>query len=221
MRLTPRLRAAFLGLGSALAVTTLASWSAGQNAPLPAHPVSSLTPSGFLARNIPDATPNAAQLRRGQSLVVAGDCLACHLRAGGDPFAGGLGLNTPFGEIYSSNISSDRGTGIGNWTNDQFHRAMHDGIDDQGANLYPAFPYPWFTRASRADDDAILAYLKSTPAIDYSPPPNRLPFPLNIRVLVKGWNLLFFRPREFQADPRQSTAWNRGAYLVTGVGHCG
>ncbi len=219
MRRSSRLSATLLGLAGA--ATMLASWSAGQNASLPAHPVSSLTPSGFLAQTIPDTTPNAAQLRRGQSLVIAGDCMSCHLRAGGQPLAGGFGLHTPFGLIYSANITSDHRTGIGDWTSDQFHRAMHDGIDDHGANLYPAFPYPWFTHASRADDDAMLAYLKTTPAVDYTPPANHLPFPLNIRFLVKGWNLLFFRPRDFQAELGQSAEWNRGAYLVNGVGHCG
>lgn len=221
MRRSSRLRATLLGLGATIAATMLASWSAGQNMALPVHPVSDVTPSGFLAQTIPDTTPNAAQLRRGQSLVVAGDCMSCHLRAGGQPLAGGFGLHTPFGLIYSANITSDHRTGIGDWTSDQFYRAMHNGLDDHGANLYPAFPYPWFTHASRADDDAVLAYLKTTPAVDYTPPANRLPFPLNIRFLVKGWNLLFFRPRDFQVDPGQSAEWNRGAYLVTGVGHCG
>ncbi|MEJ0066241.1 MAG: cytochrome c [Caulobacteraceae bacterium] len=123
--------------------------------------------------------------------------------------------------IYSANITSDRDTGIGAWTGDQFYRAMHEGVGAHGENLYPALPYVWFSRITRADDDAILAYLKTTPAVSYTPPANQLPFPLNIRFFVGGWNLLFFRPHEFQADPGQSAEWNRGAFLVTGPGHCG
>jgi mono/diheme cytochrome c family protein len=201
-----------------LACATLA---VSQGPALPAHPVATVTPVGFISAPIPDTVPNAALLRRGQALAIAGDCMSCHLRDGGQPFAGGLGLNTPFGVIYSANITSDRQTGIGAWSNAQFYRAMHDGIDDQGQNLYPALPYPWFSRISRADDDAILAYLKTTPAVSYTPPANRLPFPLNLRFMIGAWNLLFFRPHDFQPDPGQSAEWNRGAFLVTGPGHCG
>ena len=114
--------------------------------------------------------PTPLKLRRGQYLVAAGDCMSCHLREGGEPFAGGLGLKTPFGVIYSSNITPDPQTGIGAWTSDQFYHAMHDGNGVHGENLYPAFPYPWFRRASREDDDAIFAYLKTTPAVNYTPP---------------------------------------------------
>jgi mono/diheme cytochrome c family protein len=182
---------------------------------------SAILPVDLLRQPISDATPNAEQLRRGQYLVAAGDCMSCHLRAGGEPLAGGLGLNTPFGVIYTPNITSDKGTGIGDWTADQFYQAMHEGIDDEGHNLYPAFPYPWFTLVSRADDDAILAFLKTTPAVKYTPPNNDLPFPLNFRSIVKGWNLLNFTARDFKTDAGQSTEWNRGAYLVNGLGHCG
>jgi mono/diheme cytochrome c family protein len=214
-----RLSATLLGLAGVL--TVLAGWAASQGPALPAHPVGSPTPTSFLQQPIADSAPNAAQVRRGRELVIDGDCMSCHLRTGGQPFAGGLGLNTPFGVIYSANITSDRNTGIGDWTNDQFYNAMHKGIGAQGENLYPAFPYPWFSGVSRADDDAILAYLKTTPAVSYRAPANRLPFPLNIRFMVKGWNLLFFRPHDFQPDSSQSADWNHGAYIVTGLGHCG
>jgi mono/diheme cytochrome c family protein len=217
----PHLRTTIVGAGAALALLGLAGLAVGQITPTPARAVTSATPVSFLSQPIADTTPNAAQLRRGQALVVAGDCMSCHLREGGEPLAGGLGLNTPFGMIYSSNITSDRQTGIGGWTADQFHRAMHDGIGAHGENLYPAFPYPWFRRASRADDDAIFAYLQTTPAVSYTAPANRLPFPLNIRFMVKGWNLLFLKSHDFQADPSQPAEWNRGAYLVNGLGHCG
>ena len=119
-----------------------------------------ILPVDLLTQPIPDTAPNAAQLRRGQYLVAAGDCMSCHLREGGEPFAGGLGLNTPFGVIYTPNITSDQETGIGAWTTDQFYHAMHDGNDDEGSNLYPAFPYPWFRLVSREDDDAIFAFLE-------------------------------------------------------------
>src|SRR5450631_1098308 len=217
-----RLRTSTLGVGTAIAVLGLARLAMSQSpASLPAHPVSGVIPTQILSEPIADSTPNAAQLRRGQYLVAAGDCMSCHLREGGEPLAGGLGLKTPFGVIYSANITSDKQTGIGDWTSDQFYHAMHEGIDDEGKNLYPAFPYPWFRIASREDDDAIFAFLKTTPAVNYAPPKNNLAFPLNFRSAVKGWNLLYLNPHEFQMDPSQSTEWNRGAYLVNGLGHCG
>lgn len=217
-----RLRKSVLDVGAALTILGLARMAASQiPATLPAHTAWALTPTGLLAQPIADSTPNAAQLRRGQYLVVAGDCMSCHLRDGGEPLAGGLGLKTPFGLIYSANITSDKQTGIGAWTSDQFYHAMHDGIGVHGENLYPAFPYPWFRRASREDIDAIFAYLKITPAVNYTPPANDLPFPLNFRSMVKGWNLLFLSSHDFQTDSSQSAEWNRGAYIVNGLGHCG
>jgi mono/diheme cytochrome c family protein len=123
--------------------------------------------------------------------------------------------------IYTPNITSDKESGIGGWTSDQFYRAMHHGIDDEGKNLYPAFPYPWFTLVSRSDNEAIFAFLKTTPPIRYTAPKNSLTFPLNVRAAVKGWNLLYFRAEEFKDNPTQSPEWNRGAYLVNGLGHCG
>ena len=197
-----------------------AGFASSQILTLPAHPSSATTPVESLSAAIDDATPNSSQLRRGQYLVAAGDCMSCHLRPGGEPFAGGLGLKTPFGTIYSSNITSDTKTGIGAWSAEQFHHAMHDGKDDEGNNLYPAFPYPWFRRVTRSDDDAIFAYLKTTPPVNYTPPQNDLPFPYNIRSAISIWNLLFLNSKDFQEDANQSAEWNRGAYLVTGLGHC-
>jgi mono/diheme cytochrome c family protein len=189
--------------------------------PLPAHPSSAVTPQSLLATPVEESNPNAAQLNRGRYLVAAGDCISCHLREGGEPFAGGLGLNTPFGVIYTSNITPDKDSGIGGWTADQFYRAMHDGKDEQGADLYPAFPYPWFRRVSREDDDAIFAFLKTLPPVKYTPPKNDLSFPFSVRSFVGAWNLLFLDSHGFQSDANQSAEWNRGAYLVTGLGHCG
>src|SRR5450631_3211676 len=225
-----RLRTAILGATLIVVIVGLSRFATSQapinpsQAPntLPAHTSNGwILPIELLTQSISDSTPNAAQLRRGQYLVAAGDCMSCHLSEGGEPFAGGLGLKTPFGVIYSTNITSDPRTGIGAWTSDQFYQAMHDGKGVHGENLYPAFPYPLFRRASRADDDAIFAYLKTTPAVDYTPPRNQLPFPLNIRSLVGSWNLLFLNTHDFQTDPSRSGEWNRGAYLVNGLGHCG
>src|SRR6202049_4167437 len=177
-------------IGAAAAILGVAALAVSQMPTPPGQPSDAATPAELLEKRIDDATPDAAQLARGQYLAAAGDCMSCHLREGGEPFAGGLGLKTPFGVIYSTNITSDTQTGIGAWTNDQFYHAMHDGIGVHGENLYPAFPYPWSRRASRDDDDAILAFLKFTPAVKYTPPANDLPFPLSVRSVVKGWNLL-------------------------------
>jgi mono/diheme cytochrome c family protein len=220
MRRSVSLRTSILCVGAGVAVLGVAYLAMGQEGPrLPAHPVVGVTATQLLANGIKDSTPNAAQLRRGQYLVAAGDCMACHVRDGGEPLAGGLGLKTPFGVIYTPNITSDQETGIGNWTQDQFYRAMHDGVDPRGNNLYPAFPYPWFRMVSRADDDAILAFLKSTPAVKYRPPKNDLGFPFNFRSTVKVWNLLYLHSHD-AADASRSPEWNRGAYLVAGLGHC-
>jgi mono/diheme cytochrome c family protein len=166
-----------------------------------------------------DAASN--QVEVGRYLVILGDCESCHDRPGGQKFAGGLPLNTPFGVIYSANITPDRQTGIGAWSEADFYRAMHEGRDDQNAHLYPAFPYPYFTRISRGSVDAIRAYLMTLPAVSYQPPPNRLPFPFSIRALVGFWNWLYFKPGGFAPAADQSADWNRGAYIVNGPGHCG
>jgi mono/diheme cytochrome c family protein len=199
--------ATLAGLGLALAQTRLVSPNAA-------------TPLQLLTAPLPQQGPAAAEVARGRSLVIAGDCLSCHTRPGGAPLAGGLGMNTPFGVIYTPNITSDRDSGVGDWTADQFYRAMHEGRSEKRGFLYPAFPYVYFTNVTRADTDAILAYLKTTPAVRYQPPGNKLPFPFNIRQLMWGWNLLFFRAHTFQPDASKSAQWNRGAYLVNGLGHC-
>jgi mono/diheme cytochrome c family protein len=213
-----RLLFATIGL-AALGLVGLAGMAASQG-PAPTEIAAVMTPTQRLTQPIDATLPNVAQLERGRYLVVAGDCVSCHTRPGGAPLAGGFGLKTPFGVIYSPNLTGDAQTGIGGWTPDQFYRAMHNGVDDHGQNLYPAFPYPYFTHITRVDTDAILAYLKSVPAVSYTPPANQLPFPLNIRFILKGWNLLFFHPNDFVYDTTKSPQWNRGAYLVSGPGHC-
>ena len=158
---------------------------------------------------------------RGRYLVVAGDCEACHTDVGGAAWAGARPIGTPFGTIFSSNLTPDVATGIGTWSSDDFYKAMHNGVRHGGARLYPAFPYPYFTHMQRADSDAIYAYLKTVPAVSRVKPANKLPFPLNIRLLMAIWDALFFKAQTFVADPSQTEQWNRGAYLVQGPGHCG
>jgi mono/diheme cytochrome c family protein len=164
---------------------------------------------------------NYVDIARGKALVTAGDCVACHTAPGGTPFAGGLPLQTPFGVIMTPNITPDHATGIGNWSANDLARAMHEGRRPGGTYLYPAFPYPYYTKVSRADVEAIYAYLRSLPAVTNSVNRNTLPFPFNIRLSMRGWNALFFTPGTFAADPRRSEEFNRGAYLAEGLGHCG
>jgi mono/diheme cytochrome c family protein len=196
------------------------AWKMRHAAATPAQPALQVSAATLFTQSIPDG-PNAEQLRRGQYLVREGDCISCHLSVDGKSLAGGIGLNTPFGVVYSENISADPHTGIGNWTPDQFYHAMHDGIGILGERLYPAFPYPWFTHVAREDDDAILAYLKTLPAADYKPPAPELPFPLNVRATVAGWDWLYLNKDAFAKDANQSDEWNRGAQIVNGLGHCG
>jgi mono/diheme cytochrome c family protein len=163
----------------------------------------------------------ANDVARGQYLVRVGDCEFCHTDTNGKPFAGGRAIPTPFGVIYSINITPDRDTGIGQWTEQQFYKAMHTGISSDGSHLYPAFPYPWFTKVTRADVDAIKAYLDTIPPAVQKDKTNQLPWYLDWRGEMVGWNLLFFDEGEYKADTAQSAEWNRGAYLVEGLAHCG
>ena len=162
-----------------------------------------------------------SEIARGRYLTDAGDCVACHTAEKGQPFAGGRALETPFGVIYSPNITPDRETGIGAWSDEAFYRAMHLGIDAGGNRLYPAFPYPYFTKLARDDVLAIRAYINTLPAVKSTPPSNQLPWPLNYRVLLRGWNWMFFDAGEYKPDPNKTAEWNRGAYLVGGAAHCG
>jgi cbb3-type cytochrome c oxidase subunit III len=162
------------------------------------------------------------RIARGKYLATAGDCVACHTNpGGGQAFAGGRPIETPFGIIYSPNLTPDRETGIGAWTEEDFYRAMHTGVGPDGTHLYPAFPYPYFTRLTRADVDAIRDYLNTLPPVKNPRPDNQLAWPLGNRVLMRGWNWTFFDEGTFVPDPGKSAEWNRGAYLVRGAAHCG
>jgi nicotinate dehydrogenase subunit B len=164
---------------------------------------------------------SAAAVARGKVLAGLGACAICHTTPGGAAYAGGLGVQTPFGTVYTPNITPDLETGIGTWSYAAFERAMRVGISRDGHHLYPAFPYTEFTRATDADLQAIYAYLMAQPPIRSAAPQTELAFSFNLRPLMAGWNLLFHRPGAYQADPLRSAQWNRGAYLVEGLGHCG
>jgi mono/diheme cytochrome c family protein len=164
---------------------------------------------------------DATLIEKGRYLAIVGDCISCHTRPHRAPFAGGLTLSTPFGVIYSANITPDAVSGIGRWSEQQFARAMREGIAADGTHLYPAFPYTEFTKVSDEDLHALYAYLRSLRAVRYTPPKNHMSFPFGIRALLIGWNMMFLKAERYVPDPARSTEWNRGAYLTQGLGHCG
>ncbi|GKT24723.1 cytochrome c [Acidovorax sp. SUPP3334] len=168
----------------------------------------------------PLAQGTAQVVRRGEYLARAGNCMSCHTAQGGAPFAGGRGVETPFGVVFASNLTPDVSTGIGQWTAAEFWRAMHNGRSRNGRLLYPAFPYPNYTHVTRDDSDAIYAYLRSLPPVQRPNTPHALAFPFSTQAALAGWRALFFRPGALEPDPQQSADWNRGAYLVQGLGHC-
>ncbi len=164
---------------------------------------------------------SAVTIARGRQLAALGDCAVCHTEANGTVNAGSRPLETPFGIIYSTNITPDVETGIGAWSYPAFERAMREGIHRDGRHLYPAFPYTHFAKATDADLQALYAYLMAQAPVRADTPKNALAFPFNLRPLMAGWNALFHMPKVFEADASKSEVWNRGAYLVEGFGHCG
>ena len=171
------------------------------------------------AQNIAVSSP-AAQIARGKYLAQAGDCIACHTVPSAKIFSGNRAMPTPFGTLYSPNITPDVETGIGKWTANDFYKMMHTGRSRDGSLLYPAMPFASYTKITRADADAIFAYLRSVPPVRQPSRPHELHFPYNNRSLLIGWRTLYFDEGEFQPDKSQSIDWNRGAYLVQGLGHC-
>ena len=159
--------------------------------------------------------------KRGEYLANAGNCVSCHTTDNGSPFAGGLEFETPFGTIYSTNISSDPEAGIGKWSLEEFTTAMREGKGADGKQLYPVFPYTSFTKVTDEDIADIYAYLKTVPAVKYTPPENDLGFPYSQRWALGPWKSLYFDEGRFEPQADQSEEWNRGAYLVEGLGHCG
>ena len=162
----------------------------------------------------------ASVVARGEYLARASDCIACHSNPGDKPFGGGRPMATPFGTLYSPNISPERATGIGTWSADDFYSMMHTGRSRSGQLLYPAMPFAAYTKMTRADVDAIFAYLKTVPPVHRPNTPQDLRFPYNNRSLLLGWRTLYFSEGEYKPDPSKSNDWNRGAYLVEGPGHC-
>lgn len=205
MRPAKRILIALLCLVAAGALVIAFMWPRAQM-------IASSSPAAYAA------TP--ANIARGAYLAKAGDCMACHTARGGAPYAGGRTLDTPFGQLIAPNITSDRQHGIGGWTADQFWNALHNGISRDGRLLYPAFPYTNYTKVTRDDADALYAFMQSVPA---QATPNRahaLRFPYNQQFSLAAWRLLYFKPEVFAASSGQNAAWNRGAYLVEGLGHC-
>jgi len=167
------------------------------------------------------AEPSPELIAFGKTLVEAGDCAGCHTADPAKPFAGGKRIDTPFGAIYAPNLTPDRDTGIGAWLDADFTRAVRTGTAPDGSLYYPAFPYPYFTRMTKDDTLAIRAYLGTLAAVTSRNKPPELRWPFGYRGLIRIWNTMFFKPGLFEPDQGKSAAWNRGGYLVTGLGHCG
>ncbi|OUM01395.1 c-type cytochrome [Variovorax sp. JS1663] len=168
----------------------------------------------------PPQPSSPAQIERGRYLALAGNCAGCHTVRGGAAFAGGRGIETPFGTIFAGNLTPDPGTGLGSWSADQFWRAMHNGRSRDGRLLYPAFPYTSFTQITREDSDALYAWLRTLPPVVQANQPHALRFPYNTQAALAVWRALNFSPAGFEPAPQKTAEWNRGAYLVNGLGHC-
>jgi mono/diheme cytochrome c family protein len=166
------------------------------------------------------AVASDVRVERGEYLAKAGNCVSCHTTAGGEAMAGGVTFETPFGKIYSTNITPDPDTGIGKWTEEQFGQALRKGVTPDGTHLYPVFPYTSYTNVTDEDAAALFAYLQSVPPVDSKPPENEMSFPFNQRWLMAAWKALFFDEGPYRPVAGQSEEWNRGAYLVEGLGHC-
>jgi mono/diheme cytochrome c family protein len=161
-----------------------------------------------------------ALIERGAQLAAAGNCAGCHTAPGGSAYSGGLGLETGFGLAYSTNITPEPQTGIGNWSEQAFTRAMRKGVDREGSHLLPAFPYTHFTKLTDGDVKALYAFFMTRPAVIAPDRVNTIKFPANVRALLAGWKLLFFERGVYQNVSGKSQAWNRGAYLAEGIAHC-
>ena len=166
------------------------------------------------------AHAQSTPVERGAYLARAGDCVSCHTAVGGIAYAGGGRLDTPFGYLLAPNITPDKATGIGSWSSDDFYRALHNGVNKVGQDMFPAMPYTFFTKVTRPDSDAIYAFLMAQKPVSNAVAINHLRFPFDQRWSMMAWNELFFDPGAFEADPARSAGWNRGAYLVEGLGHC-
>ncbi len=216
-------------------VNAVTAWLAAQPLPANTKPLAQLPtlPAGAKAVTCGSAnvvttrattvTPKIwpPPLQEGAYLARVGNCQTCHTAPGGAPYAGGRAIETPFGTVFSSNLTADKNTGLGNWTADDFWHALHHGKSRDGHLLSPAFPYTEYTQVSRADADALFAYLKSLPAVAATNRPHEMRWPFGTQTALWAWRTLFFKAQVFTPVTTQSAAWNRGAYLVNGLGHCG
>jgi mono/diheme cytochrome c family protein len=185
------------------------------------NPVKLADYKGANPTGAPAQLAQASLIERGEYLARAADCVVCHTAKGGKPFAGGLAINLPFGALYSTNITPDKETGIGNYSDQDFLNAVHRGIRRDGMNLYPAMPFTSYTAMTDADALAIKAYLFSLPPVHATPPENTLAFPFNQRWAMAPWSAVFNRDARFEPDATKSPGWNRGAYLAEALAHCG
>jgi cytochrome c553 len=209
-------------------VTAVGAWLASQPLPADSHPAASMSrkpPLECGSATLPLAKPAqepppASAVARGAYLARVGNCIACHTERGGIPFAGGRAIETPFGTVYSSNITPDNPNGIGAWSANDFWKALHDGRSRDGHLLAPAFPYPNYTWVTREDSDAIYAFLRSLPAANRKNTPQALRWPYSTQAALYAWRTLYFKPQVFAPDTSKPAEWNRGAYLVRGLGHC-
>lgn len=208
-RLARRTSAVFALLGL-LAAWFLSGTDFGADQAAPA----STSPAAAPALNDP------ALIARGAYLARVGNCAACHTARGDRPYVGGRGIDTPFGTVYSGNLTPDLATGLGAWSADDFWRAMHLGRSRDGRALLPAFPYTEMTLLRREDSDALFAYLRSLTPVARAPRAHALRFPYNQPIALQAWRALYFTPGTFEPAPERSAEWNRGAYLVRGLGHC-
>ena len=199
-----KLTRVFAGLCLVLAILAVTLWLLGTR--------------GETLMELPALTSSTPE--RGAYLAKVGNCAGCHTERGGKPYAGGLGIDTPFGAVYATNLTPDTATGIGNWTRADFWRAMHHGQSKDGRLLYPAFPYTSYTLVTRNDSDALFAHLKSLPAVNQKNKAHAVRFPYNSQAALAVWRTLYFKPATYQLDAKATAEWNRGAYLVSGLGHC-
>jgi mono/diheme cytochrome c family protein len=186
----------------------------------------------WLAPGPAEATPTTREAKTGKAILAeqrrargaylarAANCMGCHTAQGGRAYAGGRSLSTPFGTFITPNITPDKAAGIGQWNEDDFWRAMHEGKSRDGRPLYPAFPYTEYTRVTREDADAIFAHLQALAPVPQKNPSSRINFPYDLQPLLSLWRMIYFKPGIFQPEPGKSAEWNRGAYLVQGLGHC-
>jgi mono/diheme cytochrome c family protein len=216
-RFTHTARIGWLVVGTFLALTAFVVWDNWGDA----WTTPAAAPAANQAPNTPSQAPqNHAQIERGQYLARAGNCVACHSARGSEPMAGGRRIDTPFGAVFSSNLTPDTQTGIGNWSPQDFWQALHHGRSQNGRLLTPAFPYNHTSVISRADSDDLLAWLQSLAPVNQPTPAHTLMWPLGTQPALAVWRSLFFSPTPFKPDPAQTAEWNRGAYLVQGLGHC-